>query len=190
VSEKNDGEIQMWERGEIENRNGRKEKREGVGGDARTVRWFNTCGEMRERERRERGEIWSEDGREIDERKMEEERKNREREEWGRVIKTLNMNEYILCLYEIVNRNQKARRANKANKKKALNTGQNKIFVSLNHLLLPFFQHNLTFVFGHHEDGVIQLNLFKRLVQYRFHIILPQKSAERNLHHCHRNFHT
>jgi hypothetical protein len=108
VSEKNDGEIQMWERGEIENRNGRKEKREGVGGDARTVRWSNTCGEMRERERRERGEIWSEDGREIDERKMEEERKNREREEWGRVIKTLNMNEYILCLYEIVNRNQKA----------------------------------------------------------------------------------
>jgi hypothetical protein len=63
---------------------GRKEKREGAGGHARTVRRSNTCGEMRERERRERGEIWSEDGREMDEREMEGERKNREREEWGR----------------------------------------------------------------------------------------------------------
>jgi hypothetical protein len=92
---------------------GRKEKREGVGGDARTVRRSYTCGEMRERERMERGEIWSEDGREMDERGMEEERKNREREEWGRLIKILNMNGYILCLYESVNRNQKARRAKK-----------------------------------------------------------------------------
>jgi hypothetical protein len=33
---------------------------------------------MKERERRERGDVWSEDGREIDEREMEEERKNRE----------------------------------------------------------------------------------------------------------------
>jgi hypothetical protein len=40
---------------------------------------------MRERERREWGEIWSEDGRELDEREMEEERKNREREAWGRI---------------------------------------------------------------------------------------------------------
>jgi hypothetical protein len=33
---------------------------------------------MKERERRERGDIWSEDGKEIDEREIEEERKNRE----------------------------------------------------------------------------------------------------------------
>jgi hypothetical protein len=73
---------------------GRKEKREGAGGDART------CGEMRERERRERGEIWSEDGREMDEREMEEERKNREREEWGRVIKILffGMDIFYVCM--------------------------------------------------------------------------------------------
>jgi hypothetical protein len=45
---------------------GRKEKRER--GNARTVRRSNTCGEMRERKRREWGEIWSEDGREMDER--------------------------------------------------------------------------------------------------------------------------
>jgi hypothetical protein len=32
---------------------------------------------MRERERREGGEIWSEEDREMDEREMEEERKNR-----------------------------------------------------------------------------------------------------------------
>jgi hypothetical protein len=69
---------------ERENRNGTEEKREGAGGDARTVRRSNTCGEMRQSERRERGEIWSEDGREMDEREMEGERKNREREEWGR----------------------------------------------------------------------------------------------------------
>jgi hypothetical protein len=43
---------------------GRKEKRER--GNARTVRRSNTCGEMRERKRREWGEIWSEDGREMD----------------------------------------------------------------------------------------------------------------------------
>jgi hypothetical protein len=60
------------------------------------VRRSNTCGEMRERGRRERGDIWSEDGREMDERKMEEERKNREREEWGRVIKMLFFGGYIL----------------------------------------------------------------------------------------------
>jgi hypothetical protein len=34
---------------------GRKKKREGGGGDVRTVRRSNTCGEMREREKRERG---------------------------------------------------------------------------------------------------------------------------------------
>jgi hypothetical protein len=46
---------------------GRKAKRER--GDVRTVRRSNTCGEMRERKRREWGEIWSEDGREMDERR-------------------------------------------------------------------------------------------------------------------------
>jgi hypothetical protein len=56
---------------------GRKEKRERKcrRGDARTVRRSNTCGEMRERKRREWGEILSEDGREMDERI----RKRRER---------------------------------------------------------------------------------------------------------------
>jgi hypothetical protein len=55
---------------------------------------------MREMERRERGEIWNEDGREMDEREMEEERKNREREEWGRVIKTLffGMDIFYVCM--------------------------------------------------------------------------------------------
>jgi hypothetical protein len=55
---------------------------------------------MRERERRERGEIWREDGMEMDEREMEEERKNREREEWGRVIKTLffKMDIFNVCI--------------------------------------------------------------------------------------------
>jgi hypothetical protein len=56
---------------------GRKKKREreGAGGDARIVRRSNICGEMRERKRREWGEIWSEDSREMDERI----RKRRER---------------------------------------------------------------------------------------------------------------
>jgi hypothetical protein len=49
------------------NDSGRRREREGAG-DARTVRRSNTCGEMRERKRREWGEIWSEDGREMDER--------------------------------------------------------------------------------------------------------------------------
>jgi hypothetical protein len=52
---------------------GRRRESEGAGGDARTVKRSNTCGEMRER--REWGEIWSEDGREMDERL----RKRRER---------------------------------------------------------------------------------------------------------------
>jgi hypothetical protein len=52
---------------------GRKEKRKGAGGGARAVRRSNTCGGMRERERRERGGIWSEDGRGMDEREMKEE---------------------------------------------------------------------------------------------------------------------
>jgi hypothetical protein len=38
---------------------------------------------MRQSERRERGEIWSEDGREMDEREMEGERKN----QWRLVTK-------------------------------------------------------------------------------------------------------
>jgi hypothetical protein len=56
-------------------RTGRRREREGAGGDAKTVRRSNTCDEMRERKRREWGEIWSEDGREMDERI----RKRRER---------------------------------------------------------------------------------------------------------------
>ncbi|KAJ3620961.1 hypothetical protein MTP99_003143 [Tenebrio molitor] len=63
---------------ERENRNGKEgeeREREGAGGDARIVRRSNTCGEMRERKRREWGEIGSEDGREMDERI----RKRRER---------------------------------------------------------------------------------------------------------------
>jgi hypothetical protein len=52
---------------------GRKEKRERR--CRRIVRRSNTCGEMRERNRREWGEIGSEDGREMDERI----RKRRER---------------------------------------------------------------------------------------------------------------
>jgi hypothetical protein len=56
---------------ERENRNGKEgeeRERESAGCDARTVRRSNTCGEMRERKRRDWGEIWSEDGREMDER--------------------------------------------------------------------------------------------------------------------------
>jgi hypothetical protein len=76
VREENDSGLQRWRRGERENRNGKEgEEREGTGGDVRTVRRSNTCGEMRERKRREWGEIWSEDGREMDERI----RKGRER---------------------------------------------------------------------------------------------------------------
>jgi hypothetical protein len=64
---------------ERENRNGNEgEEREKVQAvTASTVRKSNTCGEMRERKRREWGEIWSEDGREMDERI----RKRRERME-------------------------------------------------------------------------------------------------------------
>jgi hypothetical protein len=57
VRKENDGGLQRWGRGERETGMERKEKREkvqegeGAGGDARTVRRSNTCGEMRERER-------------------------------------------------------------------------------------------------------------------------------------------
>jgi hypothetical protein len=73
VKEENDSGLQRWGRGEREQEwEGRRREREGAGGDARTVRRSNTCGE---RKRREWGEIWSEDGREMDERV----RKRRER---------------------------------------------------------------------------------------------------------------
>jgi hypothetical protein len=76
VREENDRGLQRWGRGEGEQEwEGRRREREGAGGDARTVRRSNTCGEMREKKRREWGEIWSEDGRELDERI----RKRRER---------------------------------------------------------------------------------------------------------------
>jgi hypothetical protein len=60
--EENDSGLQRWGRGE------REQEWEGR-------RRSNTCGEMRERKRREWGEIWGEDGREMDERI----RKRRER---------------------------------------------------------------------------------------------------------------
>jgi hypothetical protein len=41
------------------------------------------CSEMRERERKEREGILNEDGTEMDERDMEEEEKDRKRNEWG-----------------------------------------------------------------------------------------------------------
>jgi hypothetical protein len=76
VKEENDSGLQRWGRGEREQEwEGRRREREGAGGDARTVRRSNTCDAMRERKRREWGEIWSEDGREMDERI----RKRRER---------------------------------------------------------------------------------------------------------------
>jgi hypothetical protein len=90
-------ERQEWE--------GRRREREGAGGDARIVRRSNTCGEMIERKRREWGEIWSEDGREMDERNKEEERKNRETRGVRENNKLL-----FLCLCFVI-RNPKARRA-------------------------------------------------------------------------------
>jgi hypothetical protein len=62
------------------------------------VRRSNTCDEMRERERREREEIWSEDYREMNEREIEEERKKREREEWARVILFFGMDIFYVCM--------------------------------------------------------------------------------------------
>jgi hypothetical protein len=76
MREENDSGLQRWGRGEREQEwEGRRRKRGGAGDDARAVRRLNTCGEMRERKRREWGEIWSEDGRKMDERI----RKRRER---------------------------------------------------------------------------------------------------------------
>jgi hypothetical protein len=61
VIEKNDGEMQRWGRGEREQEwEGRRREREGAGGDARTVRRSNTCGEMRERIRKRRERIENE----------------------------------------------------------------------------------------------------------------------------------
>jgi hypothetical protein len=69
VREENDSGLQRWGRREREQDwEGRRREREGAGGDARTVRRSNTCGEMRERKSGEWGEIWSENGREMDER--------------------------------------------------------------------------------------------------------------------------
>jgi hypothetical protein len=76
VREGNDSGLQRWGRGEREQEwEGRRREREGARSDARIVRRSNTWGEMRERKRREWGEIGSEDGREMDERI----RKRRER---------------------------------------------------------------------------------------------------------------
>jgi hypothetical protein len=72
VREENGSGLQRWGRGEREQEwEGRRREREGAGGDARIVRRSNTCGEMRERKRRE----WEGIGSEMDERI----RKRRER---------------------------------------------------------------------------------------------------------------
>jgi hypothetical protein len=47
VREENDSGLQRWGRGEREQEwEGRRREREEAGGDARTVRRSNTCGEM------------------------------------------------------------------------------------------------------------------------------------------------
>jgi hypothetical protein len=81
--ETNDGEIQMWEREErkqiLDGRRGKKvqdmlrERKETI------EHMWNGCSEMRERERKGRGEILNEDGREIG--WMKETWKRRERTE-------------------------------------------------------------------------------------------------------------
>jgi hypothetical protein len=81
--ETNDGEIQMWEREErkqiLDGRRGKKvqdmlrERNETI------EHMWNGCSEMRERERKGRGEILNEDGREIG--WMKETWKRRERTE-------------------------------------------------------------------------------------------------------------
>jgi hypothetical protein len=91
-------------RGEDEERENRNGKEGEERGDARTVRRSNTCGEMRERKRWEWGEIWSEDGREMDERiRKRRERIENERSEGEQYI--------VIFMYMFVIRNPKARRA-------------------------------------------------------------------------------
>jgi hypothetical protein len=54
VREENDSGLPRWGRGEREQEwEGRRREREGARNDARIVRRSNTCGEMRERKRRE-----------------------------------------------------------------------------------------------------------------------------------------
>jgi hypothetical protein len=84
---KNDGEIEMWERGERKQiLNGRRGKKvENVlcmrRERERIEHMRNGCSEMRERERKERGKILNEDGKEI--RWMEEEGDDRKRKGRG-----------------------------------------------------------------------------------------------------------
>jgi hypothetical protein len=92
VWEKNNSGLKRWGRGEREQEwEGRRREREGAGGDAR-----------RQRKRREWGEIWSEDGREMDERI----RKRRERIENER-----SEGEQYIFMVMFVTRNPKTRRA-------------------------------------------------------------------------------
>jgi hypothetical protein len=91
--EKNDGEIQMWER-EERSGIGCKERREGAGCAARRERRSSTCaphgcGEMREREGKERREILSEDGREIGWMKEIWKRERIEKEREGKKIEDI-----------------------------------------------------------------------------------------------------
>jgi hypothetical protein len=64
---------------------------------------WNGCSEMRETERKERGEIQNEDGRKI--RWMQEKGKDREGKEWGKGKHFWN------CYFYFVIRNPKARGA-------------------------------------------------------------------------------
>jgi hypothetical protein len=113
---KNDGEIEMWEREERKQiLNGRRRKKvENVlcmrrERERRIEHMRNGCSEMRERERKERGEILNEDGREI--RWMEEEGEDRKRK--GRGIGRKNVH-FWNCIFMLVIRNPKAPRANNA----------------------------------------------------------------------------
>jgi hypothetical protein len=75
-----------------------KEKREGAECATRREREDRAhgCGEMTERERKERGEILNEDRREI--RYMEQEGQNRKRKRWGIERKNFFFELLFLCL--------------------------------------------------------------------------------------------
>jgi hypothetical protein len=70
------------------------EKRETIG------HMWNGCSEMRERERKERGEIrMKTEGDKIDGRDMEEEGKDKKRKEWGMGKKCVN---FWNCIFTLV----------------------------------------------------------------------------------------
>jgi hypothetical protein len=107
--EKSDGEIQILGTKRERERTGigRKKKREGAGCAARRER---RCGEMRERETKERKEILNEDGREIG--WMKAIWKSRERIEKESCGGSEKMLIFWNCIFMFVIRNRKARRAN------------------------------------------------------------------------------